>query len=378
MSGSSPNTRGYNAECSIKFRRPLPDGRGVASAPRASTNNFPSIVTNAITPENQEGVVHFDDTSGVYDNHIAVQYINGSSVDPLVINSNSDAAIFGSDGNQTMREFAQDSEFYISRCGELLERMLNTVPSSVKLGDVIEPLPVKPYDMNLFFNATGGLQFSGFIRIFGTSDEAAAANPLDMPVRLVWLDRHGGSSTSYTTPAVSAEFMAATSLFGSLQFFQFVDVDIDPSLGISSFVVEWAYDQQSALTTANNGGAGFPFQDVILFQTKGSCHGAVDKNSTINAVIRNDMGTVSDVYVDYSFTTPQQGTLAFKQNTIRASFVHAGNSTSPFYDTYSASFVINDGFLTSVDTNIVTFDLVAVVGGKTYSSLNNPQLFTSC
>ncbi|KAJ7618546.1 heme peroxidase [Roridomyces roridus] len=338
--------------------------------------DFPSIVTNAITPDNQEGVVHFDDTFGVYDNRIAVQYINGSTVDPLILNSNSDAAIFGSDGNQTMREFAGDSDFFISRCGELLERMLNTVPSSVQLGDVIEPLTVKPYQPNLFFNATGGLQFSGSIRIFGTSNEAAAANPLDMPVKLVWTDRHGTSSPSYTTPAVSADFLAATSLFGSLQFFQF-DVDLDTSLGISSFVVDWAYDAQSALTTADNGGAGFPFQDVVVFQHAASCHGAVNKNSTINAVIRNDMGTVSNAYVDYHFTSNQQGTLAFKQNTIRTTLVHAGNSTSPLYDTYSASFVVNDGFL-SVDASIVTFDLVAVVGGQTYQSLDNPQLFTPC
>ncbi|KAJ7650999.1 heme peroxidase [Roridomyces roridus] len=338
--------------------------------------DFPSIVSGAITADNPEGVVHFDDTFDVYDNHIATQYINGSSVDPLILNSTSDAAIFGSDGNQTMLRFAQDPDFFSTRCSELLGRMLDTVPASVELGDAIEPLTVKPFEMSLFFNVTGGLQLSGNIRIFGTSAEAAAANPLDMPVTLVWKDRHGGSSSQFTTPAVSADFLAATSLFGSVQFFSF-DVDLDSSLGISSFVVQWAYDTNSALTTADNGGAGFPFQDVILFQHAGSCHGAVNQNSTINVVIRNDMGAVSSAYMEYTFSSDQPGTLVFKQNTFQSVFTHTGNSTSPFYDTWSTSFVVNDGF-SSVNQSIVSIDFVAVVAGTTYSSLDNPQLFTGC
>lgn len=105
----------------------------------------------------------------------ATQYINGSSVDPLLVgfnpNTNSDAAIFASDGNKTMLEFAQSNDVFVSRCGELLGRMLNTVPASVELGDVIEPLTVKPYQLSLFFNATGGLQMSGNIRVrFGSAN----------------------------------------------------------------------------------------------------------------------------------------------------------------------------------------------------------------
>ncbi|KAF8188810.1 heme peroxidase, partial [Mycena galopus ATCC 62051] len=131
--------------------------------------DFPQSVKGAITPDNLEGVVHFDDTFDVYDNHIATQYINDSSVDQLLVgfnsSTNSDAAIFASDGNQTMLAFAQSNDAFLSRCGDLLERMLNTVPASVQLGDVIEPLTVKPYELSLFFNATGGLQLSGYIRV---------------------------------------------------------------------------------------------------------------------------------------------------------------------------------------------------------------------
>jgi hypothetical protein len=93
--------------------------------------------------------------------------------------------------------------------------------------------------------------------------------------------------------------------------------------------------------------------------------------------IRNDMGDVTSAYIEYTRSATQIGSMALKQVTIRADFVHVGNSTSPFYDTYTTSFLSNDGFLT-LNADIVSFDLFAVVGGKTYSSLDNPQLFTGC
>ncbi|KAJ7848907.1 heme peroxidase [Mycena leptocephala] len=342
--------------------------------------DFPQTVQDAITSDNPEGVVHFDDTFDVYDNHIAAQYINGTSTDPLVVGfntaTNSDARIFSADGNRTMRSFAMDPDFFVSRCGALLETMLNTVPAGVTLSDVIEPLVVKPRELRLFFTSTGGLTLSGNIRIFGTSPVTAAADPADMPVTLIWTDRNGGKNANYSTTGTSSSFMAATSLWGAVQLFS-VSTPIDPSTGISSFVVDWAYISQLALTTSDNGGSGFPIQDTVLFQPVKSCYGAVDQNSTINAVIRNDMGDVTSAYIEYTHSATQLGSMALKQITIPADFVHVGNSSSPFYDTYTTSFLSNDGFL-SLDEDIVSFDLFAIVGGKTYSSSDNPQLFTPC
>jgi hypothetical protein len=89
------------------------------------------------------------------------------------------------------------------------------------------------------------------------------------------------------------------------------------------------------------------------------------------------MGDVTSAYIEYTHSATQLGSMALKQITIRADFVHVGNSISPFYDTYTTSFLSNDGFL-SLDEDIVSFDLFAIVGGETYSSLDNPQLFTPC
>lgn len=99
----------------------------------------------------------------------AAQYIDGTNTDPLVVGfnttTNSDARIFSADGNRTMQSFAADPNFFLSRCGSLLERMLNTVPTGVALGDVIKPLEVKPHQLRLFFDNTGGLTLSGDIRV---------------------------------------------------------------------------------------------------------------------------------------------------------------------------------------------------------------------
>jgi hypothetical protein len=61
----------------------------------------------------------------------------------------SDARIFASDGNVTMKALAKSPSLFASTCGTLLSRILNTVPRSVTLTEVVEPLPVKPTDYAL-------------------------------------------------------------------------------------------------------------------------------------------------------------------------------------------------------------------------------------
>lgn len=64
-----------------------------------------------------------------------------------------------------MRSFAQDPDFFSSQCGSLLERMLNTVPKTVQLSEIIEPLPVKPFELVLSLASNGSLVMSGYIRV---------------------------------------------------------------------------------------------------------------------------------------------------------------------------------------------------------------------
>ncbi|KAJ7499501.1 WSC domain-containing protein [Mycena latifolia] len=324
--------------------------------------DFPLSIENAITSSNPDGVVHFDDTVDSFDNHIAAQWIDGTSIDPLAVGfnetTNSDARIFAADGNQTMRAFAQDPDFFSSQCGSLLERMLNTVPKAVQLSEVIEPLPVKPYELVLSLATNGTLIMTGYIRIFGTSAEAVAASPAGMPVTLTWLGRNGETNASYSTSAASGS-SSSGSLWGSVHFFE-VSATIDAQAGISSFVVDWAYSAQDALTHSDNDGAGFSFQDVALYQADKSCSDAANGITTAYAVIRNDMGPLTAAYIDYTTNVNQQGS--------------PSNNSPRAHHSCTATF--SKGPFT--DEGRITFDVVAVIAGETYVSLNNPEIFTMC
>jgi hypothetical protein len=89
------------------------------------------------------------------------------------------------------------------------------------------------------------------------------------------------------------------------------------------------------------------------------------------------MGPITDAYIDSTSNINQVGSISVKQVTTRTLLVHAGNSSSPLYDTYSATYsALLNGVMT--DEGRITFDVVAVIGGQTYTSLNNPEIFTSC
>ncbi|KAJ7265785.1 hypothetical protein C8J57DRAFT_1620950 [Mycena rebaudengoi] len=141
--------------------------------------------------------------------------------------------------------------------------------------------------------------------IFGTTEEAAAASSANMPDRL----SKENKAYSAIVPAVPQE---SISLLGTVRFFN-VTIPIDAQLGISSFVVDWAYSSKKALTHSDNGGSGFPFQDVIIFQPIGSCRtsGTLPNSIILKALIRNDMGQVS-AYIDFNNFEHQMGAIIDK------------------------------------------------------------------
>ncbi|KAK7053899.1 peroxidase [Favolaschia claudopus] len=339
--------------------------------------DFPFTVQNAISSSNPDGMAHFDDSFDSFDNHIATQWIDGTTANPLATGfnttTNSDARIFAADGNKTMRAFAQNPNLFSAQCGSLLERMLNTVPRTVQLSEVIEPLPLKPYQLSLNMASNGSLMLSGYIRIFGTSVEAAAATPAAMPVSLNWKDRNGQTNVAYSTSAAAVSQTSA-SLWGSVRFFE-INVAIDAYLGISSFVVDWAYSSQLPLTHSDNGGDGFPLQDVILNVPEKSCKDFSQHTVTVYGVIRTDMGPISNPYVDYNSNVNQEGNIVVKQVTTRAALARVDGSASPLYDTYSATFTDGGQF---TDEGVVTLDLVVDAGGKRYVSAKNPEIFRNC
>ncbi len=132
--------------------------------------------------------VHFDGTFDNFDNKMyvlrpcfrldrhkflsfsATQFVSNTSQDPLVIGpteTNSDLRIFNADGGLLFKDFANSNDHFLRTCQSLLERMVNTVPSSVKLSDPVVPIPVKPELVTLLWN-NDTMQFSGQIRVSNT------------------------------------------------------------------------------------------------------------------------------------------------------------------------------------------------------------------
>jgi len=130
---------------------------------------FPDVVAaNATDPKSETGA-SFDGSISKFDHSVAVEYIRGTTKNPLVVGmnatKNSDARIFASDGNTTMQAFATDAGHFQRTCKGLFERMIDTVPKSVQLTEVIRPLKVKPRQLKLTYLNNGTVQLSGEVRV---------------------------------------------------------------------------------------------------------------------------------------------------------------------------------------------------------------------
>jgi hypothetical protein len=102
----------------------------------------------------------------------AVQFVTNVTQNPLAFGQNettrSDARIFNADGGDVISHMADSQDFFLSTCNTMFERMLNTVPRSVTLTDVINPAPVKPRDITMTVNADGTITLIVVLRVCTT------------------------------------------------------------------------------------------------------------------------------------------------------------------------------------------------------------------
>jgi hypothetical protein len=136
----------------------------------------------------------FDGTEE-FDNHIATRYINGPDINPLSVGvstkskKNSDFQVFSSDNNVTLKAMT-DPKTFNRMCVSVFQRMIETVPPSVTLSDIIEPYEVKPSDMQLTLLSTAAsLELSGDIRVRTTVRKASQIDS----VKLLYKDVNGFS-----------------------------------------------------------------------------------------------------------------------------------------------------------------------------------------
>ncbi|KAJ7827249.1 heme peroxidase [Mycena olivaceomarginata] len=231
---------------------------GVEHAP------FPDISPEMHDPNNTLSVSHFDTTFAHFDNNVATEYISGTTQNPLVVGSNdttnSDKRIFASDGNITMKSFADSPELFASTCSNLFARMLNTVPRGVQLTDVITPLPVKPSRLQLTMSGNT-LKMSGEVRFWNM-----AADPQRTVFML--LDDHAGGTRNVTLPAAGVSTATGgryNAAWYTLAPQSSTSLALDAAAGVTGmrFVVDGKLEDQ--------GGVGFAVQDGVVFSDT-SCY----------------------------------------------------------------------------------------------------------
>lgn len=256
--------------------------------------DFPEITGNS-----SEAQVSFfegssSDSSADFDNAVVTQYLDNATENPLVAGgndtTNSDKRVFGVDGNTTMHALADPATFQ-STCADILERMINAVPSSVTLSEVIDPIDIKPYMTTFALNSNGTIDFVGRIRV--RVSDGTNRNTNDLAVHLTYADRDGTNTTT-TITATHPSFQGGTSsgLFReNFSWYEFATV-LDPSTGISKFHVHITTPSTGAAQVFDNAGNGFPLDDSILYQQSQSCLDPTivdgNMNLTVSAFVRND------------------------------------------------------------------------------------------
>ncbi|KAK0448960.1 heme peroxidase [Desarmillaria tabescens] len=243
--------------------------------------DFPDITGN----DSSTNFVHFDGTFDSFDTTVVTEYLDGTTQNPLVVGpdtSNSDLLVFSVDGNVTMQTLS-DEESFTSTCKDILQRMIEVVPSSVTLSDVIEPIPIKPVAIQMTFDSSGALTFTGEIRVL-VSDR----DDTNLTVQLHYADHDGNISSNNTISTVVAPLTG----YGFGVNFQFYTFSAAVPNGISSFNVS-VTPSSGGEEVYDNGGSGYPIQDNIFYLSSHSClvqeadeNG--NRNLTAVAAVRND------------------------------------------------------------------------------------------
>ncbi|KAJ1302490.1 hypothetical protein OPQ81_002808 [Rhizoctonia solani] len=330
---------------------------------------FPELTGDS----NETNFVHFDTTAPEFDNKVATEYLDGTTKNPLVTapgGNNSDFAVFNSDGNSTIKAMSEPPTF-LSTCGSILQRMIDTVPSTVKLSDPITPMKVKPRDLQLQLLSTGQLQLDGYIRV-RSDDRGLSERPT---VKLAYADRTGQvNSTKINTMPVNFQGGLGTGFEAAFWFYQ-IPSTILPN-GISHFNVSVTNTTTGAETIYDNNGHGYPVQDTIIFQSAQSCliqgtDANGNQNLTLTAAVRDGLNLTSPS-LNVVVETPRPNSVVPALVVQTAPMKHL-RSTEFGYTLYSGSYALPlNSWSTTADVWVEGANGVKYEDGfKKTSALNN-------
>ncbi|KAL8358328.1 hypothetical protein RB601_009639 [Gaeumannomyces tritici] len=300
------------------------------------TEEFPDIVPPGT---GVNGAVSLDSTDAQFDNKVVTEYLDGTTQNPLVVGpsvqlkKNADGRVFGADGNVTMNAL-RDAAVFQTTCRNILQRMIEVVPSGVTLTDPIVPYTIKPVDMQLTLDATGStLAWSGWIRVRTTTIPLATIRN----VVLNYKDRNGGNNCGSCATTLTVQG-TGSGLDDTWAFFP-VSASLSTNAGISSFTVT-VNKVDGTSTSFDNNGASYPLSDAVMIQRPQSCLLQGTGALTVSALVRNDRADLP-VNLGVSYLTDQTNSPAPKLNTDSATMTK-GNCVGG-YTFFSASYTIAGG-----------------------------------
>ncbi|KAK6953312.1 hypothetical protein Daesc_005614 [Daldinia eschscholtzii] len=280
---------------------------------------FPEVVEqSAITPNNTNGASNFDDTRAVFDPAVVHEYIDnmgargGALVTSFNESSRSDLRLYESDGNKTMLElYAQGNEFQ-DTCVDLLSRMLNTVPSGVKLQPEIAPSLIKPINVTWDVTSDGQLTLSGKIRMLYAGEVSKD------PVSITFSNSHTEIMAPEDNLGTSAFKLNDSQTNATTQYLPF-SIPSAKLSGASSFAIAAkGFEIQS-----------FPIQDKAFIIP--SLTRFADGTVSITVAARTDRDDFDPSQIFVKVSTPVAQPLTLAPKVVRTD-VQLGKGESPLED----------------------------------------------
>ena len=313
---------------------------------------FPDMV---IEEDLVDGMNVLDNTLAKFDNSVVVEYLNGTTRNPLVIGpsgrvgKNSDFKVFNGDGNVTMEDMA-DPPVFNDACKTVLQKMIEVVPAGVELSDPITPYTVKPVDLQLTLSSDGvSLDLAGYIRVRTTD---LAKDGIES-ITVTYKDRKGGSDCGTSGCRISATVQGAgQGLDDSFAFFP-IEAAIPTSSGISSFTVTLNKADGTGELHDNNG-EQYPLQAAILLQLPQSCVLGSSGALTVTAAVRNDRkGRGAKALVSYKEAQTNSPVPRLREATLE---LGEGDCVGD-YTLFSANYTIVGGFAYESRIDVVNGDV---------------------
>ena len=216
--------------------------------------SFPEVINgNPVgTQEGTDGRVAFDSSVNNFDNTLVKEYLTSTGLKggPLVTTSDvtrqSDLRLYTSDQNQTMTRLSQSTEYFNNQCSALFRRMIELVPSGVRLSDPVSPSTttnLKPYNVDLNIDWKGAMTLTGSLRYIQVAGAGAAPGSYD--VKLVG---RNGQVTSTQVTATKSASDTGTGLYGPTYQYKF-QLKFPATTGVSGIQV---------------GTTKFPLQDTMF------------------------------------------------------------------------------------------------------------------